>query len=820
MSIKNEIYPLSGMSCAACAARIKKALSSCMGVNSADVNFASATARVCFDSEICTPESLRQAVIAAGYDLVIEADEDRLEKERKARYHSLALRTILAGVFTLPVVVIGMFFMNMPYSNLIMFFLSTPVVFWFGRQFFIGAVKQLRHWSANMDTLVALSTGIAWLFSMFNMLFPDFWLSKGIHPHVYFEASAVIITFILVGRLLETRAKSKTSAAINKLMGLQPKTVRLVDINGVLKDVPIESITLGDRILVRPGERIAVDGKVVSGKSFVDESMLSGEPVPVEKCEGEKVFAGTINGTGSFSFEAEKVGGDTLLSRIIRMVQDAQGSKPPVQQLVDKIAAIFVPVIISIAVVSFIVWMIFDTDGMGFIHGLLAAVTVLIIACPCALGLATPTAIMVGIGKGAEMGILVKDAEALETAPHINAVVLDKTGTITKGKPVVDSVTVFDSQSDRLDLLKALELPSEHPLGAAIVDYLKDIKAAEINGFTSLTGRGVSGIHDGKKYFAGNRRFMEENGIPLSEKVIENESHLAAEANSVVWFASDKGVIAQIGISDPVKSSSREGIKEIKSMGIDVYMLTGDNEKTAKAVADKVGIDHYKAEVLPQDKAAFVSNLQAEGKMVAMVGDGINDSAALAVSDLGIAMGTGSDIAIEVAKLTIISAELNKIPVAIKVARATVRTIRQNLFWAFIYNIIGVPVAAGVLYPICGFLLNPMIAGAAMAFSSVSVVTNSLLLKHKSFGKLINSIDNNDIIINKFNQDIMIQKFKVGGMACGHCSARVDKAIRAIDGVKEVIVDLPSGIATVEGDFDPQHVIEAVSAEGYEIQAI
>lgn len=814
MEQKKETFALSGMSCAACAARVEKALNACEGVIRAGVNFAASTAMVEYDGTRCNPLRLQKAVRDAGYELLTEDNADKLAKEQHDRYRSLKRRMIAATVLSLPVVVIGMFFMDMPYANLIMLVLSTPVVFWYGRQFFVGAWKQLRHKTANMDTLVALSTGIAWLFSVANMLFPDYWISKGIMPHVYFEASAVIIAFILLGRTLESKAKSNTSSAIRKLMGLQPKTVVRIDSAGNSTVVGIDEIGPGDRLMVRPGERIAVDGTVAEGMSYVDESMLSGEPLPVEKQAGSKVYAGTINGTGSFRYTADKTGADTLLAKIIRMVQDAQGSKAPVQQLVDRIAAVFVPVIITIAVLAFAVWNMSGVPG-AFTHGLLAAVTVLIIACPCALGLATPTAIMVGIGKGAESGILIKDAESLETAPKITAIVLDKTGTVTAGKPEVSEIRWYRENPRYGAILAALESNSEHPLALAIAGRLKEGERPAIKDFRSVTGRGVSGRVDGETYFAGNRRFMAENAISLTPEMEKAELELTAEANSIVWFADRQGVIAVAGISDPIKPTSAEAIAEMERMGLTVFMLTGDNRTTAEAVARRAGIGHVAADVLPQDKAAFVEKLQGEGYKVGMVGDGINDSAALAVADLSIAMGTGSDIAIDVAKMTIISSDLTKIPVAIRLAKATVRTIRQNLFWAFIYNMIGVPIAAGVLYPVNGFLLNPMIAGAAMAFSSVSVVANSLLLKRKKISGDQKETKEETTEITK-PKEIMQQKFKVEGMACSHCTGRVENAIKALPGVEKVTVDLASGIATVDGDVAPEKVSEAVKAAGYD----
>lgn len=732
-NITQESFPILGMSCASCAARVDKALNHQPGVSKAAVNYASGMATVKYDPSQCSPEALKQAVQAAGYDLLIQQGRNTLEEAEQAhdkKYRALKFRTTWAIILSVPIVIIGMFFMDMPYANLIMWALSTPIIFGLGRSFFVSAWKQLEHGSANMDTLVANSTGIAYLFSLFNMLFPEFWLSRGIHPHVYFEAASVIIAFILLGRLLEEKAKGNTSSAIKKLMGLQPKNVTVITLTGEQQEISIEQIRPGDLLLVKPGERIAVDGSVTEGESFVDESMLSGEPIAVSKYKGTKVFAGTINQQGSFRFRAEKVGTDTLLAKIIHMVQDAQGSKAPVQQLVDKIAGIFVPVIIGIAIVSFIAWMLLDGEN-GFTHGLLALVTVLIIACPCALGLATPTAIMVGIGKGAERGILIKDAESLEIAKKIDTVVLDKTGTVTEGKPAVSDL-IWNDRTERAEsIFYSLEKLSEHPLAEAIAGYFKDVRFTEIEHFDSITGKGVKGQVEDKTYYAGNRKLLEENRISISPALSAEAARLTAEAQTVIWFADDTAALAIAAITDRIKPTSIQAVAELRTAGIEVYMLTGDNEATAGEIARQAGITHYKAGVLPQDKAAFISQLQKEGKKVAMAGDGINDSAALAQADLSIAMGGGSDIAMDVAKMTIISSDLTKIPEALKLSRLTVRTIRQNLFWAFIYNLIGVPIAAGILYPINGFLLNPMIAGAAMAFSSVSVVSNSLRLKRK-----------------------------------------------------------------------------------------
>ncbi len=648
----------------------------------------------------------------------------------RERYRDLKRRAFWAVVLAIPVVVIGMFFMDMPYGGAIMALLSAPVVFWLGRGFFVNAWQQLRHRSATMDTLVALSTGIAYLFSLFNLVFPEFWLSRGVEPHVYFEAAAVIVAFILLGRTLEEKAKGDTTASLKKLIGLQPKNAIVVAADGTQTEIPISRIRVGDLLAVRPGEKIAVDGAVCEGDSYVDESMLSGEPLPVHKEPGTKVFAGTINQKGSFRFRAEKVGAATMLAQIIRMVQEAQGSKAPVQKLADKIAGIFVPAIIGIALLSFVLWLVFDPSG-GLTHGILAAVTVLVIACPCALGLATPTAVMVGIGKGAEKGILIRDAVSLETAGKIDTVVMDKTGTLTEGKPVVTDIVWANGDDRAKAVFFSLEKLSEHPLADAVVHYFAGVPTLNVERFGSLTGKGIEGTVDGVRYFAGSRRLLDEQGIVVGKELNIEAQRLSAEAKSIVWFADSEQALAVAAIADRIKDSSVEAVRELQAAGIDVYMLTGDSRAVAGHIAEKAGIRHFEAEILPQDKAAFVKRLQTLGHKVAMAGDGINDSAALAQADLSIAMGGGSDIAMDVAQMTIISSDLRKIPEAIRLSKQTVRTIRQNLFWAFIYNLVGIPVAAGALYPVSGFLLNPMIAGAAMALSSVSVVANSLRLKYR-----------------------------------------------------------------------------------------
>lgn len=728
-----KTFPVLGMTCASCAGSAESIVSYELGVVDASVNFATGNLTVEYLPNLTDANKLQKAVQAVGYDLLIEDEakqQESLEAIHAENFKKLKNKTIWAVLLSLPVVTIGMFFMDMPYGNEIMWLFSTPVILWLGKDFFINAWKQTKHGSANMDTLVALSTGIAYLFSVFNMLFMDFWHQRGLHAHVYFEAAAVVIAFILLGKLLEEKAKGNTSSAIKKLMGLQPKTVMVIQPDGTEKQTAIEDVHAGAIILVKPGEKIAVDGMVISGNSYVDESMLSGEPVPVLKKENEKVFAGTINQKGSFQFEAVKVGRETMLAQIIRMVQDAQGSKAPVQKLVDKIAGIFVPIVIGIAILTFIAWIVLGGDN-AVAQALLAAVTVLVIACPCALGLATPTAIMVGVGKGAENGILIKDAESLELARKVTAIVLDKTGTITEGKPQVTGVKWLDNNDITKDILLSIEKQSEHPLAEAVVKNLDGVQSVSLSDFDSITGKGAKAVYNNETYFVGNKKLLAENNITIADSLVEQADAWGKESKTVIWFASNKEALSVIAISDKIKETSVEAIKQMQDMGIELYMLTGDNEATAKAIAEQTGIKHYKAEVMPQYKADFVKELQQQGKVVAMVGDGINDSTALATADVSIAMGKGSDIAMDVAKMTIISSDLNKIPQAIRLSKQTVATIKQNLFWAFIYNLIGIPLAAGVLYPINGFLLNPMIAGAAMALSSVSVVSNSLRLKWK-----------------------------------------------------------------------------------------
>ncbi|KAA6436669.1 copper-translocating P-type ATPase [Dyadobacter flavalbus] len=736
---KKVTLPVTGMSCAACAVSVESVLKSTNGVAGAGVNYANQSVQINYDPEVVDLQELDKVLQGIGYGLLVQDDEEEAaaeqEKIQHAHYEDLKKSTIWTAVLTVPIVVIGMFFMDgsgstFPFGNYIMMALTLPVLAIFGRNFFVNAWKQARHKKANMDTLVALSTGTAFLFSSFNTLFPEFWHARGLHPHVYFEAAAVIVFFILLGKLMEERAKSNTSDALKKLIGLQPKTVRVYRAKTEL-EIGVKDVLLHDEIIIRSGEKIPVDGKVISGSSFVDESLMTGEPLPAEKKAGDAVFAGTVNQHGSFTFIAEKIGKHTVLAQIIKTVQEAQGSKAPVQRLVDKIAGIFVPVVIAIAVLTFAAWLFFGGEN-AVTHALLAAVSVLVIACPCALGLATPTAMMVGVGKGAENNILIKDAESLEKAYKVDAVILDKTGTLTEGRPKVTDwnwANGIEQQSTHYAAIRALEARSEHPLAQAITQFVTEKTQVKVQDFQAVAGNGIKGIVNDVKYVIGTASYLEKEGITFDPELEKQAAKLASAAKTVIAVAANNRQIALVAIADQLKATSQEAVAKLQKQGIAVYMLTGDNAQTASAVAKEAGIQAYEAEVKPDDKMQFVKKLQSEGKTVAMVGDGINDSQALAQADVSIAMGKGSDIAMDVAKMTLITSDLLTLPKALNLSRKTVITIRQNLFWAFIYNLIGIPVAAGILYPFNGFLLDPMIAGAAMALSSVSVVMNSLRLR-------------------------------------------------------------------------------------------
>jgi Cu2+-exporting ATPase len=736
--ISKQTFPITGMTCTACASSVETILMHTNGIHSAAVNYASSSVTVSWDERI-SPQGIDQALQEVGYGLIISNQEvhESVAAAQEKTYQQLKQQTLGAAITSLPIVVMGMFFMDWEPGRWISLVLSIPVLFYFGKHFFSRAWTLARHGQANMDTLVALSTSIAFLFSAFSTFFPDFWHHTGVHSPVYFESAAVILVFVSLGKMLEERAKTKTGTALKKLIGLQPKTLtRLVA--GIPQEIGLKEVALGDRILVKPGEKIPVDGQVLLGQSYLDESMLTGEYLPVSKVPGDPVFAGTLNQNGILEITAEKIGSTTLLAQIIQRVQEAQGSKAPVQRLVDKVSSIFVPVVLGLSILTFVSWMIFGGEN-ALSFGLLSAVSVLVIACPCALGLATPTALMVGMGKGAEQQILIRDAESLELGHKVSALVLDKTGTLTLGKPKVstfwENSTESGADSETLEgILLALERNSTHPLAEAVISFLepKKLPMYAVEGFENSPGTGITGKIEGQTYFLGTKKWIQSLQIPLPTAVESVEEESQKKAQTLIWLSNGTQLLAVLGIEDQVKQNAQQVVKELTSMGIAVYLLTGDQNAPAKAVADQVGISQYQAECLPSDKSKFIQDLQQQGHVVAMVGDGINDAEALAQADVSIAMGMGSDIALDVAKITLMNSDLTKIPQAFRLSRLTVHGIRQNLFWAFVYNLIGIPIAAGLLYPWFGFLLDPMIASAAMALSSLSVVGNSLRLKTQS----------------------------------------------------------------------------------------
>lgn len=719
-NLQKKTLLIEGMTCAACSNRVEKALNKLEGVEKANVNLSSNKALIFYDPKVVNEQILVKAVEKAGYkaEVLSEEDKEKAKLLREKEIKSLRRSFIISAILSLPLL-IAMFFhmagrMNILTNGYFQLLLATPVQFIIGSRFYKGAYHSLRGKAANMDVLISLGTSAAYFYSVYNLI-------NGVHEY-YFEASAVIITLILLGKLFEAIAKGKTSDAIKKLMELRPKTARVYR-DGKEIEISIDDIDVGDVIVVRPGESLPVDGIVMEGASAVDESMLTGESIPVEKKEGDVVIGATINKTGSFKYKATKVGKDTMLSQIISMVEDAQGSKAPVQRLADKISGIFVPVVLGIALITFIVFSRLDSFNTGLIN----AVSVLVIACPCALGLATPTAIMVGTGKGAEHGILIKSGEHLELAHKLTTIVLDKTGTITKGSPevvYVEKLTDID-ENKLIEITAAVENTSEHPLGEAVVKYArsKGIEFYETKEFNAIPGKGIKAIYDGKKVAIGNRALIKENLIEIDDNIEEKIAELENKGQTVIIVSIDNEINGIIGIADKIKESSYEAIKKMKEMGLELYMITGDNERTAKAIAREVSIENVIAEVLPENKEKIVKSLKKEGKIVGMVGDGINDAPALASADVGFAIGTGTDIAIEASDITLIKGDLNGVVTAIRLSHKTMRTIKQNLFWAFFYNTIGIPFAA------LGYL-NPMIAGAAMAFSSVSVVINSLRLKN------------------------------------------------------------------------------------------
>jgi P-type Cu2+ transporter len=733
MSLNKVNLPVKGMSCASCARSIETVLGAEENIKAVNVNLATNSVQIEFQDNKISLQEIAEKVSEIGFELVIEENKGTEQDFQQQAFNQLKFKFWFAAILSTPVFVLSMFFHHsFSWENYLFFALTLPVVLYSGQSFYVNAYKKTIHLQSNMDTLVALGTGAAFLFSTFNTFLPEVLLRYNLEPHVYFETSAVLITLILLGKMLEHRAKLKTSDAIKKIVGLGAKKATLL-VDGAEIQVAIEEVKPGDQILIRPGEKIPVDGSILNGYSTIDESMITGEPIPVIKKTGEKVIGATINKSGSFSMIAEKVGNETMLAQIIKMVQEAQGSKAPIQRLADKISGIFVPIVISVAIISSIIWF-FLGPSPQFTHSLIIAVTVLVIACPCALGLATPTAIMVGIGRAAENGILIKNAETLEKACKVTAVILDKTGTITFGMPEVTHIAYSPNVENKADLnsiIYSIEKLSEHPLAGAITRFFeKDgVKTVENQAFENIEGKGIVAKINHTLYKIGSRHFVLQNEIKNDLQTLTDE--LMAYGESVVFVSDEKEVLAVLNIQDKIRPSSKNAIQKLHQQGINIHILSGDTHSAVDRIATDLKIKHFQAEVLPAGKIRYIKDLQAKGEIVAMVGDGINDAPALAGADIGIAMGTGTDIAIESADITIIKGDLSKIASTLDLSRKTVKTIRQNFFWALFYNVLGIPIAAGALYPVWGFLLNPMIAGAAMAFSSVSVVLNSLSLKRK-----------------------------------------------------------------------------------------
>jgi P-type Cu+ transporter len=737
----NEVkksFPIKGMHCASCVRVTERALKKTPGVTDAVVNLATQKATVTYDENICDPKTLSDSIDKTGYKLEIEEQSENFQEEEKKKELKKLKTKVIASLISGALILWGSFpiLMNTAPEILKNFYiqliLATPIQFWAGLEFYRATIPAIKHRTANMDTLVSLGTTVAYLYSIFVTFFPHIVMNFGIDHMPYFDVSVIVIALILLGRYFEAKAKSGTSQAIKKLIGLGAKTARIVR-DGKDLDIPIEQVQVGDIIRVRPGEKIPVDGKIIQGESSVDESMLTGESIPIDKIKGDTVIGATINKSGTFLYKATRVGKDTMLSQIVKLVEEAQGSKAPIQRLADVVSSYFVPIVIMLAFATFGLWYIFGGEG-SFIFALLNTVAVLIIACPCAMGLATPTAIMVGTGIGAEHGILIKDAKSLEIANKINTVVFDKTGTLTHGKPVVTDIIPAPSSKFKvqrlLQLAASIEKGSEHSLAEAIVRKAdeQNIKLSEVSRFRAIAGHGVEGFLEKQKVFFGNRRLMDREKISYKE-VSEQISKLESEGKTVMLLAIGKELTGLMAVADTIKESAQQAITKLNSKNIEVVMITGDNKLTARAIAKKLGIDKVLAEVLPEQKEAEVRKLQTEGRKVAMVGDGINDSPALAAADIGIAMGGGTDVAIEAGDITLINKDLKTISSAIELSRKTMQTIKQNLFWAFGYNVILIPVAMGILYPFGGPLLNPIFASVAMALSSISVVTNSLRLK-------------------------------------------------------------------------------------------
>jgi Cu+-exporting ATPase len=738
--LQKTTISVGGMTCAACVRRVELALKSIDGVVEAAVNLSTGKATVTHDQHWAGVEALQRVVSETGYEFLGISDatlEDPVEEARKREVDELTTKFLVGAILSVVIFAGSMqhwfpFLNSIPRQTILysLLVLTTPVVFWVGSQFFLGAVKAAKQKTTDMNTLVAVGALSAYLYSTLATFYPQLFTGAGVVPHVYFDGAAMIITLILLGRLLEAKAKGRTSMAIKRLLGLKPKTARVVR-NDKEIDIPVEAVIEGDIIVVRPGEKIPTDGVVVSGSSSVDEAMLTGESIPVAKETGSEVFAATMNKTGSFTFRATKVGAETALAQIVRLVEEAQGSKAPIQRVADRVASVFVPVVLAISVLTFVIWYYLVPEP-NFSRALLNFVSVLIIACPCAMGLATPTAVMVGTGLGAENGILIKGAESLEKVYRLTTVIFDKTGTLTKGEPEVTDILTAEGLQEQDFLKKAvsIEAVSEHPLAHAIIEKGRQeaLSPDPVEGFEALSGLGARAVVNGKPYLLGNMRLMEKESVAMNG-FDRKANTLAQEAKTCILVATEGRVIGLIAVSDVPRASASETVSSLKEMGLRVAMITGDNEKTARAVADAVNIDHILAEVLPGDKADEIKRLQKQGQVVGMVGDGINDAPALSTADIGIAIGAGTDVAIEASDITLIRDDLRSVPAAIRLSMQTMRVIKQNLFWAFFYNSLGIPVAAGILYPFFGILLSPVFAAAAMAMSSVSVVSNSLRLR-------------------------------------------------------------------------------------------
>ena len=743
---------MEGMSCASCAAHVRKALEKTGGVHAADVNLAAASARVTYDEGCCTPEMLRENVRQMGFDLdisslapaeegmgeeetpsslyVLQRQAEESDKREENKYRTLRRNAFGAMALAVPMVALGFFPRLFSGEGMLLFFLAAWAMGKYGKEFYLNAWRLLCHGACSMDTLVALSTLTAFAYSSFALFFPHYFLRRGVQPSLYFDSCAMVTAFILCGRLMEARAKRKTNSVLRRLSELQPRRVLRLTPDGGTEETDVSTVRAHDVLVARPGERIAADGIVKDGMSEVDESMLTGEPLPVDKRPSDKVMAGTVNGQGVLRYEAQQAGDGTLLARIVRSVREAQGSKVPVQALADRVASVFVPAIVAVALLSGAAWLAWGAESVRETNALLAVVSVLVVACPCSLGLATPTAIIAGVGACARRGILVKDAEALERACGVDCFALDKTGTLTEGKPVVRECenTAYG------DVFKSLEQNSEHPLALAVRDFFGSADLLPVTDFRNTPGFGVEGIIGGRHYMAGSLTRLLERGVQVSPALRVKAAEWEGDGCTVVALSEDGKAVSLLSVTDKVRTDTAEAVKALKRRGIEVCVLTGDNEAAARRVAEEVGADHYKANALPDDKAAYIRRLQAAGRRVAMAGDGINDSAALAAADLGVAMGRGSDIAVEAAMATVLSSAPALLPALLDLSGRTMRTIRENLVWAFAYNLLAVPVAAGALYPLCGVMLSPMIAGAAMAFSSVSVVANSLRLSRAGKG--------------------------------------------------------------------------------------